>query len=869
MTKKILHILVITCLLLSVCVPISFSAYEDNYNASEEAVALLKTLSDNPVFTKNGESNVTRLDFVSAVVSLLKMENSGNNNPCFKDISFADGQYQSVYDALSHGIISENDEFRPNDAVTYNEAVKMVVSAINCGELAEAQGGYPGGYNIVATEKRILKNLSLKEFISYDDFSVLLYNMMTCDSLSFDHIKNGMDYYRNDGKTLLNKIYDIYTLSGIITGTQLLSFDAGYETNSLKGIFVNGERFNCDKKFDDLFGMNCNIYYVDNDTFSKNVVLAFPRNNSETLLNIDDFESTSSGYIVFNKKDEQPVKYRIKESATMVYNGRTVSFDTALFSQKNGSVRLLDNNNDRVYDIVFIEKFTYTRVKNVNVYDRVFEDENSSENDIVFEKGNVSCTIINENGTELMPVEVKKGDILEVKKSLDNTVIRIKIISNTVSGTIESVNTYDDTVLINGTKYKVSEYTRKYYPDSFGAGLAGSFIVGNDNYIAVPYADSESYKYGYMTALKFGKGLDDSIKAKIFSQTNSFTTLTFREKIMVDGAENVNALTFLKNFESSLPQLIMYKTDSKGLIRGIDICETVNASEVTQEMFEEKKEEGNSFKRYIYPKSSFYLQTGPNAAEGYFNITNSVIFMIPEDISDEDSFAVTNYSNLLGSQTYNFETYDVDEYGCPRAVILKGDTSNLKLRYSSGIIYDVEEAINDEGEKGKNLEIWYNGVYKTYFLPNDVSYGISPISELAPGTVVRLSYEGDEITNLIVDFDAVTFKGNTDFDTSSAPITSNSHTVVYRLGKVYSTNGKSAYISDKSDAFGVYNFDLINLKNYQIQTSSMCRFNLKTGRLVQIGADEIRTAKQYGNDADFVLIRQDGYNTHCVFVYEK
>ncbi len=72
----------------------------------------------------------------------------------YPDVSDNHWAYQYIKSAKTYGIIEgdENGNFNPENNVTNEEVIKMVVALLGYSPMAETRGGYPAGYTATATQ---------------------------------------------------------------------------------------------------------------------------------------------------------------------------------------------------------------------------------------------------------------------------------------------------------------------------------------------------------------------------------------------------------------------------------------------------------------------------------------------------------------------------------------------------------------------------------------------------------------------------------------------------------------------------------------------------------------------------------------------
>lgn len=129
------------------------------------------------------EKSVTRGELAAMLTRILNINTdlSAESSPYY-DVRTDAWNFGSIYALHTEGIMSGygNGNFGPNDTVTYEQAVKPLVSAIGYGAEADYKGGYPWGYVIVAAKNGITKNVecSVGSVLSRGELSLLLYNAL-------------------------------------------------------------------------------------------------------------------------------------------------------------------------------------------------------------------------------------------------------------------------------------------------------------------------------------------------------------------------------------------------------------------------------------------------------------------------------------------------------------------------------------------------------------------------------------------------------------------------------------------------------------------------------------------------------------------
>jgi uncharacterized membrane protein len=128
------------------------------------------------------------------------------------------------------------------------------------------------------------------------------------------------------------------------------------------------------------------------------------------------------------------------------------------FNIDKGFVRFVDNNDDKIYDLVVINKWSTGIVESVNTKEQVINLK-MGEPAIDLEDNPVR---IMKNGAEVSLEELKQGDVLlyTITEGNNSLFIRIYATAKNINGTIDSIweDGEDTYIEISGEEYKASPY---------------------------------------------------------------------------------------------------------------------------------------------------------------------------------------------------------------------------------------------------------------------------------------------------------------------------------------------------------------------------------------------------------------------------
>ncbi len=210
------------------------SPYEE---AIETLGALEIMVGDEETGNFRPDAEIKRSEFAKVAVeamglgSVAQSSNKPTKYPDVVENHWANG-YINV--ATQQGVVIGDDEenFRPDDSISYAEAMTILVRIIGHEPAAESKGGFPTGYIVVGSQNGISKNASAG---SDDKVKRGMVAQMTFNSLEvkmMEQVGFGEDAkYEVVDKTLLEDTLDTEKISGQITAVGTSSISG---TSSLK-----------------------------------------------------------------------------------------------------------------------------------------------------------------------------------------------------------------------------------------------------------------------------------------------------------------------------------------------------------------------------------------------------------------------------------------------------------------------------------------------------------------------------------------------------------------------------------------------------------------------------------------------------------
>lgn len=576
--------------------PVVEASKYDNDNYYAKALSLCKALGIITGYEDGSvkpDSSVTRAEMAAIILRTINSTTTTKYQNIFSDVEASHWAADTIQSASALAIINgfPGGTFQPDGDVTYEQAAKMLVCALNAKSNAEANGGYPNGYLKVAADRDILNNAqgTIGTAAERGLIIKMVYNTLLADYNEFD----GAQYSASD-KTLAEYAFDIKEGKGILMSTASTSLTSAKSNNGQiliaktreegKSVDNVEEIFETDlTNIDDLLAANITYFYQDDSLNNKKVVAVVEdASKTETVVidndkidDIDEFEVVSSsgtGTIKVSSKT-----YKVAENALVVYNGalideaeyekaqsansKSARFNTVskdddgkdvytpieyadFLKPAVGQVRLVENNASQTgYDIVFVDSYETMLVTSATSKKVIGKVNGASETIDVDEDVNdlTISTIIRD--MEAAPRNLKKNDVVSIKRDLAGETMEFVVTGESITGTTRSKTesrgkTY---VTVNGDKYEVDVNA----VDDVKIGSQGVFYL--DRFNRIGYAESASAdgmlqsgeKYGWILNAYDSETGEDKI-IKLFTMEGNTVEATLAANVDFWGATDTS-----------------------------------------------------------------------------------------------------------------------------------------------------------------------------------------------------------------------------------------------------------------------------------------------------------------------------------------
>lgn len=682
----------------------------------EEPIQVLNSLKimigdDNGTFRP--DDTIIRSEVAKMAVNAMGMESlaeSSKGGSEFLDVPSDHWANGYIHVAASMGLIVGDGDgnFRPNDKITYAEAMTIFVRATGYEPAAQSKGGFPNGYMTTGSSAGLSSGVqsSVNEHISRGNVAFLTENALEANLMEQTGYGSNIRYEITD-KTLLEDKLKVKKFEGQVTAFEGASIDgsAALAKNQIK---IGDTIYQATESFMNLLGHNVIYYVKENTAGNDELILAVSKKTQNSTLEItaDLFNKVttrnSNHAIEYFKSEDSSATYtaEIENNAIMIYNGKKVEFNADLLniSNKEGSIALLDTTKNGKYNIVF-----------VNEYKNYVVDQVTSANKITDKYGNGTLKLddtvnytIKRGFDEIDVQDLKEYDVLSVYESVDKTLYSVTVTSSSVEGKISGTD--DKGIYIGDTHYKVA----KNYTDILEINTEGVFYLDAAGKIAaVDTTSNLSSNYAYLLNAYTNSGTEVST-FKLYTKDGKERVLDANEKIRFNDSTIAarEVVSSLNSQGSTNKQLVTFTENADGKITGIKTArDNSSTGAVNKEMFT------------LNYKMNDAVYDGDLSKLGNVRIDDkTLIFSIPEGSTD---YEIVDKSIFEDEQKYNADIYDMTESYTARVVVLKNAALKASADSSLAVVKQISSAVNSDDEQTKLLTALVDGEEKKLYAEDE------------------------------------------------------------------------------------------------------------------------------------------------------
>lgn len=686
---------------------------------------------------------MTRAEAAGMVVDAFAGKFVSSGHMPFSDVEVEHPHYAAIISAYELGYITgyENATFRPDDYITKTEFLYMTLRAIGYGEpLKKFYNNSLARMIQYVDELELLNNVETKdlnEHISRADAAVVFYNALLAPVFDTYAVKNGqLVAEKSKDESLLENRYGMVVMEGVVEKTTRTSLNGSSSENDY-AVVSGAEFLDASGIVDDYLGQS--VYFVtDNDK----IVLAWPTElNNEEVLSASSLVTTESDIkakkIFAEKADGKKATYKLASDFDVIRNGVAHPYYEAKdLIITNGQLRLLDNDDDNTYEVVFIEEYTLHYVENTFSNDDELVVTDSNGKRIIIPREDLS--IKDKDGKNLSVGKVGSDSVIKLFSTPDGEGSRIIVYSKPVKGVVTMISTDDAEIDSIPYSYSLFYKNNKPNPEPKPGDTVNVYIDEAEEILWIERSkesEASEWTIAYSQKTYVPSGLDTTVMFRMFTIDGIWQELEAAEKLIVDGSSITRSRLseLVKNTDLGTyeRELLRFKLNTKGQICELD---TVNINSKLSSYEDFCIGERVPVSMYTASSSAFW---------DYHNMVGQArrdtpVFIIPVSggnyttSSINDSlFSISTVYNVCGNNnrtSHNLLAYMPDEYGYPMCFVrtTSGIAEGTSSVVSSLAVVEQELApimvVQDVRQTTVNGETYYKVLGKNVDSGGEVSF---------------------------------------------------------------------------------------------------------------------------------------------------
>ena len=708
-------------------------------------LGILQLFEDN---TFRPEQKFTRAEAAADMIRLRGIEPMPVNSQTvfqWTDINENTQYAGEILQAYSSGImVGESDTmFNPEGAVTGLQFGIILSRVLGYEPVAQTFGGYPQGYIKLISDLELLDGISinLNEPIKRSDAAVMIYNALDINLMEHAFPGSGDSLVVSDDETILSKYLGLVKGEAMIKANSCTNLERDLDLGEgqiLLGDIIVDEGVTNASEYIGYYV----TYYLDEETETLKYLTPKKNKNEIKIINAENLALEAVDAEIQNLyyyENNRIKRHSLDKNFDVLYNGCVWDdFKASDFNIKNGQIKLLDNNSDRKFDLVFIEEYEDLIITGV---DKVAEVIYAEEGKKIEYQNAEKIDIYDKNGVIVNINTLTKDTVLSAYVSKEGNYVRAYTSIDFIEGVVSNRTISDDDKKI--IKIDNDYYTASISDDAFNAVRIGNsvkLVLNAFGYVVkVETVSAGDFHYGYI--FKARKNVDDETQGIIKlmdATTGKYETLQFAEKVSVNGKRRNDANEkynfdlifdeFLSRNGEVTPKLIRFELNDEGKIYKL------YTDAGTENIFDKeclvKAYSGN----ILYWQSGSTWRLGSSYRLGGDTIT---MFLPPADENGEYNPDFVRFSSTIyHNHNYNVEIYDVDENYIPRIVVFKNDSTSLGDTRFNVLVEGFSETVYDD-EPYRAIKGWQNGKEIKLIVSENVS-----LDGITPGMVIEVNKNG-------------------------------------------------------------------------------------------------------------------------------
>lgn len=656
-------------------------------------------------------------------------KSSQSENFLFSDVDNTSEYYESIKLVSELGFMNgyTDGSFGPLNSLTYDQALKVIITMLGYSKKADVYGGFPVGYRRMANELKLLRGINLKnDVITRKYIAILLYNALDVNILEIVSIGKNNSYSSKGTKTFLQAFFGMEKITGRLSDNGFSTL-IGNQVSHRDYVVIGGEKIRVTSETGyvrDYLGRTV-CAYVENENDDYTMVYAATENTDEIItFDIENFKSFIPGEIKYEVNDSFKT-LRFKSNAYMVYNGTGKSvYDENTFKFNKGNVSVIKAKGENFADLIIVNKYDSFYVDYVD-YDKkmIFTKTGTELNSIsksynLDRDDNFYLKIYNISGELTDLRSITSGMVVSIAEGLHSMIIYQS------TGRIENFNIetmYKDEqnrlIISNETdSYIISrDYIDKF--GEYGIKVGQIYTLLTDKFGDIVYikeANSDDFLVGKLVQTGLFGDLEKNCQIKIFTSEGTMKIFDCADTVTISDKGNkenkYKSQTDIYNKMNGNNELIRYKLDKNKNITYIELP-------IEQQVFDNPD---NRLQKIRMPKDRDYIEGQgyyyrANHGFGSYMLTDNTAKVFTVDpnlpLSDEDAYGISDGDIFVSDRRYEVFGYTTKKNSCKADfIVYESGAASTFLSLER----DRKVAVFDSQYKGLNRDGYASDKIKCY-----------------------------------------------------------------------------------------------------------------------------------------------------------
>lgn len=656
------------------------------------------------------------------------------------------------------------EEFTERSSITFGKTVELMIQTLGYYMIMDIEEVSDSAYLSKGAELGLTKGVLKKmdELITSESFVQMLVNMLDIEMLK--PYATEKDAVRFEARETFLQSQNIEKRSGIVEATSITRLGSIERTNSG---YVMIDKIIYDvgvTNASDLLGYFTEFYVRDTGQEDHGVLLYITEkeSNESIVVKAEDIQSNTDIEKIsyYDREKDKEQKARLNVDFYLVYNGvTTLKKSLDLLKPERGHLRLLDNNGDGSYDVVFVTSYEIDVISGVDsAQSTIYLKNSNAALDLSDEKKIIKFQKNNEPSSLEM---LREDDIIYLAKSKSGGYISIEASDSKVSGVVCEIRQEDH--------YNYCVIGEQSYPISKAVDMKN--FVGNEITISLgPDGVGEKAElqyashYGLLIDAAKTTGIGEEYQVRVFDDTGVIqdyflcdTAYLYSDSgskvpigegqiaaLKAYAHDCIEASTGGYGLGMAAPIIMFRLVDQKIKTISLPVVYDENAAGSKRDpnvfMAATKKSEMvNRQSRNLYhaENNSFNPESAQNLSDGAYKylMADTIIFEVPVNENNQLEAGYEDDAKVyLGSQfTYNSwlnnSFYNLgDDRGI--GVMINYVTNTGSVDYAKAFLVNRVTRISEDGTDYIKVTGTYNGQDNvSYVISEDVTINIDSLTD--------------------------------------------------------------------------------------------------------------------------------------------